>query len=359
MPDSPRRPLRKRLLLTATALFSSVLIAELAVRVLMPQPTTWLQIYHRHPRLPQYSLEPNASALVETAETKWRIFVDEHGRRWAPTKAKGTPRDASASLGAGSSPVLWLGDSFTFGHGVDYELSWVGLLEADPGAHHAHVNTGVPGYGPTQYRAVLDDELENGLRPAAVVVATFLGNDFQDTIWEKDVPVENGIIGDAGGLKSWFKRTFHVCRLASRVYHQIKEGQPQEVSASDEMADPANWRSGQLAEAEQRYRDEFRRIAARCSERGVPVFGLILASPKMVAKVKEMGMPTTLDVADERAPIVHARKIFDELGIRVIDTTPALAARDAAEVFLPLDGHLTPEGHRIVRGLLQEIPEIN
>ncbi len=72
--------------------------------------------------------------------------------------------------------VLALGDSMTFGHDVASAESWPRVLAAR-GALCAY-NAGVGGYGPLEYRRVLDDTLK--LAPRIVVVGLFLGNDLHD-----------------------------------------------------------------------------------------------------------------------------------------------------------------------------------
>src|SRR5690606_5372855 len=118
--------------------------------------------------------------------------------------------------------VLVLGDSFTFGHGVDYERTFVASLAArEPELRF--VNEGVPGYGPVQYRQLLELALARGTRPRAVFVVLFVGNDFQDCIWSKDLPVYEGVLGARAGVKDLVRRRSHLYRLLARVYH-VKSG---------------------------------------------------------------------------------------------------------------------------------------
>ena len=122
----------------------------------------------------------------------------------------------------GSHPwTLCLGDSFLFGHGVDHEQSFVGRLQHDHVGDMDYVNAGVPGYGPVQYRRVLEYRLQQGPPPDRLLIATFLGNDFQDCVWNKDLPVTDGILGKRASWTDAVKQHSHLYRLATRVYHQL------------------------------------------------------------------------------------------------------------------------------------------
>lgn len=72
--------------------------------------------------------------------------------------------------------VVALGDSQTYGVLVEREQAWPQRLGRAAGV--SVYNMGVPGWGPLQYRAVLDDALRFG--PRFVVVGFYLGNDLSN-----------------------------------------------------------------------------------------------------------------------------------------------------------------------------------
>lgn len=72
--------------------------------------------------------------------------------------------------------VIALGDSQTYGQGVDREQAWPHQLELRTGK--SVYNMGISGWGPLHYRAVLGEGLR--LRPKVAVVALYFGNDFYD-----------------------------------------------------------------------------------------------------------------------------------------------------------------------------------
>src|SRR5205085_1913297 len=101
----------------------------------------------------------------------------------------------------------------------------------DAGGALHWVGTGVPGYGPVQYRQILEWELgERREPPKLLLVATYLGNDFHDCVRNRDLPVHDGVVSDRGDLKSAIKRRSHLYRAIARAYHVA-------VTRHDESAD--------------------------------------------------------------------------------------------------------------------------
>ena len=327
----------------------TLVLFEVAIRIFMPQEPSWLVFYERHPRLPFYSLAHDKHSVVDTGESRWEVHTDEHGFRVGRQRTGKVERPVA----------LWLGDSFAFGQGVDFEDSWIGLLDADPGARFHHVNSAVGGYGPDQYAAILDDLLQQGMQPKLVLAATFAGNDFHDTIWDKNLPVVDGVLGSDGGVKAVLKQNLHAYRLLSRVYHKMSGEIPRQVSAFKELGDPAAWKQEPLREGERRYEQAFARIAATCSSHGLPFVVLVLPSISMVEATRIHGEASEREVQDSRAALVRAKEIFERLGVRSLDATAVLSSQETAKVFFPFDQHLTPLGNRLVaeflRGSLDEL----
>jgi hypothetical protein len=256
--------------------------------------------------------------------------------------------------------ALWLGDSFGFGQAVDFEDTWIGRLDRDPARLFHHVDAGVDDYGPNQYAAVLDDLLQQGLPVRMVLVATFLGNDFHDTIWDKDLPVHDGVLGNRGGLKSVLQRHSHLYRAVSRSFHRLFGGPPRQAQALDDLANPAQWHAGILAEAQTRYRQAFAHIAAACRAKGVPLRVVVLPYAKMVEELKARGPAPSPEVSDARAPLYRATTILRDLGISFVDVSAELARIPTARAYYHFDQHFTPLAHEIVARTVREaMPELS
>ncbi len=78
------------------------------------------------------------------------------------------------AVGATPPPVapgapLLLGDSFAFCHGVEFEENFGGLLAAEGSLRVA--NAALPGWGPLQYRQMLDFQLSEGRVPDRILLA--------------------------------------------------------------------------------------------------------------------------------------------------------------------------------------------
>lgn len=345
-----RRRRRALFAAVACAIVGAVcfVVLEAGVRVFAPQDASWLAIYRRHPERPFYALNPDAHAVVDTGESRWEVFTDADGHRRGRQ-----PRPSDAPV------ALWVGDSFTFGHGVDFEDGWVGRVEQATGDRLRHVNCGVAGYGPQQYEAILTDELSERDDVAVVIVGTFLGNDLHDTIWNKDLPVVNGIQGDPGGLRSWVKRNLHAYRLISNLYHQLTAQERPETVALNQLGDPDAWLEPPLADAIVNYGASMSNIARLCRERSVPLVILVVPTLKIVELYQSEGAPPETLVRDERWLLQRASGMLCDLDALLVDATPTLAAKANEQLYFRFDHHLTPRGNELVADLLlRTVPQL-
>ena len=108
---------------------------------------------------------PNAALLIPSPDFSQEQHTDAHGFRntW--------PWPATAD-------IVTVGDSLTFGYGVDEQNAWPALLDqALPGLQV--VNLGLIGTGPEQQVRVYET-FGQALQPKLLIVGFFLGNDFWD-----------------------------------------------------------------------------------------------------------------------------------------------------------------------------------
>jgi hypothetical protein len=316
---------------------------EAAVRVVAPQPPSWLAIYRPHPHLPFFALQADVLATVDTGESRWTVRTDDQGFR--VPRRPGTQDDRPTAL--------WLGDSYTFGQGVEFEDSFVGLIASAQGSRLRHVNAGVGGYGPKQYRQTLEYLLGTGLRPRVVLIATFLGNDFFDCTWDKEYSIRDGILGNEGGVRSFLKLHFHLYRLASAALHRLWPPPVSQDLLDRKMADPIAWVGGELGEAERIYRREFERMADLCREHGIAMAVLIIPRATMVDAIAKSTTQGGDSGSDQELPLKHALAIFRDLGIRYLDLTPRLVQHPLGETYFHYDGHFTPRGHALAAEAMQ------
>lgn len=158
--------MKRKLLLSGLSLLLTLLLAELALRLLgvgaAGRGSPWYA-GGNHPRflfVPDaasgYTLRPGFSGrqISMFGEFDVPVAVDGRGLRDHPHTAPPT------------GAVLAVGDSMTFGEGVEVEAAWPAVLERASGRRV--VNAGVPGYGTPQMRGRLERLLPE-VRPALVV----------------------------------------------------------------------------------------------------------------------------------------------------------------------------------------------
>lgn len=313
--------------------------SEIVVRVLAPQPPSWLEIYRRHPTLPLYALQPNAERSASTGETRWTVITDENGYRVG----------ARATAPSTKPTALVLGDSFTFAHGVDYARGFVSLLEET--TELRYLNAAVPGYGPVQYRQILEVELARGLRPRLLLIGIFLGNDLQDCIWPKDLPVRDGVVGDEGGFKSALKRRSHLYRLVANLFHAAAAQGGERNDTPMRTFEPAQWQEGGgFAAVPAILERELGRIAELGKQHGFATVVLLIPSRQAVEAAQ--GGPR-VDGLDYQLPARLTRDKLDAAGLPYVDVLDALRATPAEQIYFTFDGHLTALGNRLVADALR------
>lgn len=123
--------------------------------------------FHRDPYF-QYVMAPNVDLLIQHPDFEYRV----------KTKLK---LDHTSFRGGTLGGPAWgvaLGDSFTFGMGVNHEATWVAQLANI--ANREIINLGVPGWGPQQYSRALE-RYGASLRPKIFFYAVYR-NDSQDAL---------------------------------------------------------------------------------------------------------------------------------------------------------------------------------
>lgn len=320
----------------------AALAAEVLIRLVAPQPKSWLEIYRRHPELPFHALLPNENHTASTGESSWTVRTDDFGFRC---------HEPAAAAGAGG--VLWLGDSFAFGHGVDYELSFIGRLALASAGRVRHWNSGVPGYGPVQYEQVFR-YYEPRLRPRFAVICLYVGNDFHDCLWQKDGPVSDGILGKGAGLAQFVKANSHLYRLLAASAHRLGLGAPRSYAEVErQLRTPEEWRGPFLTEAMVRTRQAIGSLVSAAHTAGVDLHAVIIPTAAAVAFA---AAPGSTD-GDPLLPVQRMREILTESGIDFLDASEVLRGLSAEAVFYRFDGHLTPLAHeRVARALGERWP---
>jgi hypothetical protein len=166
---APRRGKKARLLLGLLGVVLGLVAGEIAVRLVLPSyaaPTGEHDVVPGPPEGPLFRLRPGQV-------TPYAWDGDPFGT--LPDGARITYRADALGYRSGAGPpdtgvdLLVLGDSFTFGEGVEIGRRFTELLaEGGGGGRRTVYNAGVPGYSTLDEMSVLPELL--ALRPRAVLV---------------------------------------------------------------------------------------------------------------------------------------------------------------------------------------------
>ena len=166
------RRLLANLAVIAASLALSLACAEVASWYLLPQwaPENASRTFWRYDEGLGWSNRPGASGVQLHRDFAPRIEINAAGQR---------DRDYPTDRVPGRCRMLVLGDSFTWGYGVEREQIWHELVEARRPDWEI-VNAGVPGYATDQELLYLEQR-GLALRPDAVVLL-FYANDLLENL---------------------------------------------------------------------------------------------------------------------------------------------------------------------------------
>ena len=153
-----------------------LLLLELFLREFRPQRMMDLDhppMFERDARL-GHRLIPNFAARFQTTHLETFIKINSMGLR-----------DTEMDTWTGTRRILVLGDSFTFGHSVNLEDTYVKRLERlfaeRKGMKITVINGGVCSYS-TRQEVVRLKELEGIIKPDLVILQFFVGNDISENL---------------------------------------------------------------------------------------------------------------------------------------------------------------------------------
>lgn len=342
--EPPRSSRRRRAGLLLVSLVSSVALAELATRVVLPrpgfEPLPKDQAIVRHPTR-GYAYAPRDSAGVNS----WGLRGD--------AIAPGDKID-----------ILAVGDSFTVGGGVNRSEAWPSRLEARANddallAQPVRVlNAGVSGYGMRQIR-LLTEELAEALHPPIIIVGVltsrywrlhdpyvfFHGVAVRSSEIERIKVVADGMIRTAFMDPPWRSIDFflaehcYVCAYALTTAHDAVDRASQ--SSTDDPAGPSRsdiaWRLQPLLEEIRQIKDV---SAASRSE-------------LVVLLINEQS---------ENAAFAPIERLYNDvvtafcasLGVRVVNPLPLLesTAHGTPIYRLGSDHHWSAQAHDVVASAL-------
>ena len=388
----------KRLLFSAAvagvSLLAALLLAEVVVRVAMPQPLA-PPLYAETPY--GFGVLPNLRGLTVESDARraYHVTTDAHGFR-----GRRPIDDAPTS---GTRRVLVLGDSFTFGVGVEDDETFVAraeaLLNGGGGGKAASaeryelINASCPGWG-TENELGFWRQEGRRLRPDLLVVVYFQ-NDLFDNLRNQVYRVSDGRVEPAPAPPSvslarrlaravpFYGFLCAHSHLANLVRRTIASRAATGRDAS--LSGPAAASGAPLVPKRQASAGAFAPATPPADAATTAVVpGAAVPSPAPLARelavyralmeallddtarnrvrVLLVILPWTADVEGQPTPhLTEVERLAAEWersrpGFSVLDAfAPILAAnRRGEDLFLPVDRHFTPAGHRLVGDLLAE-----
>lgn len=272
--------------------------------------------------------------------------VTKQGHGWsdqlpAQTNSHGwRDRENTYERTKGTSRILALGDSFTFGWKVDYGQRVTEVLESEL-ANTDVVNMAAPGFAPDLELVAYETE---GRRYGADVVLwiLFAGNDLDDirnaraSGWPKVYfRLEDGELVQVPPVHTWLER-WRVHSYVLEIVLQRLFPQPTKVRAPGWPVDGLGRDSLPL----------FKAIAARL-QRSVADNGSQLLA--VIAHRPNSRQPNREGVA--------MREALDELAIETVDLFETMHGPEAppqTELFFADDGHWTALGHRLAARAIRD-----
>ncbi len=358
-------------MLAAGGAVTALLAGEALLRMVLPQPV----LIDPDAFLPDpvlgVRLMPGFEATVATTEYRSTWVINEDGHRG--------PR--AGERGPAAMRIVALGDSFTFGYGVEEEEAWPRRLEAlvNAGTRDAVevVNLGVGGYGTREEVRYLEREMGR-LTPDLVLVAFYVGNDPLDNLrWSPDAARGEGPTDPTRGepdriemWKRWFGARSHLYSFVSIRADELlvtlgvrRLVYPFEV---DILRTPppagvnAAWRATRGA------LEELARVTAEAS---IPVRVLIVPMKhqvddgfwvRLTARYERLAGARAVRALDRERPQRILEDMLLDLGLEWFDLLEGLrreARRDAivpTPLYWPRDQHWTPEGHATAARLIAD-----
>ena len=281
---------------------------------------------------------------------------------------------------AGANPdrtvsVLTLGDSFAFGWGVAFEEAFPSLIEQRlrrTGSGRV-LNAAVPGTGPSDQLRLLR-KLFPAEKPAVVLMALFVGNDFTDVGrgGAEQFSVEDGLLFRRGlgeGTTRPAETLMRTLARRSRLAQALAPLGRQWFGLMDRAPTGPRWDEWlrefalvHLVDPPERTRSAIEQTLAvldetadYCRQRSSRLVVLILPRSYQVYEHESAAMRKALDVSPEQVDLDKPQRIVkawaDGAGVEAVDLLGSFRRHVAKDPDSPLfyfpDAHLTAEGHAL------------
>lgn len=290
---------------------------------------------------------PEATFVARHFEYEHEITIDELGGRITPY-----PPDHEGLL-------PFLGDSFTFGLGVDDSETFMSLIA--PWVSRRVLNLGVPGSGLHDQLSILAMRHRSLASPELYVFVMFMGNDLTDIRkrHEAAAAVDSGTKMDDGQGWLWQANEYVVRHGILRRIYAIQFLRQKALLLTNRA--PGGYMepvfslmredSPDLEKSLDHLRKELGRLARLSRALSFDyVFILIpdvhqLDETRRAGKAESLGL--SLDQLDPEGLSSAIRDTLDDSQVSYTDLSPCLAASMTNGLFYVQDDHFTVEGHAL------------
>jgi len=300
--------------LVLAAVLVSAVLAEILIAVLAPQPT----MFPRYEFSPDYGFTNYAnSAMIHRVPGRWRFVytTNQYGNRG---------RAVPISNDYGVPNIVVLGDSYSFGMGVNDGEEYPAVMsEAIDGSYNV-TNLGVGGWGLAQQ---IRRYYEFGqLYAPKIVVLQFHVNDLDDNFNNQVTIVENGtfrFVQSKSNL-NWIKKYLSHSVIQKSQFYNLLRGSAYRFLAArhvqSEMTAAGRSTSTEVPIREQFYSELLEVFSRDLHRRGVALI--------MIAVAGHL----------DRAPSVQ-NKVFE------LELLGLLTYEDVANLFIGISDYGSAEGH--------------
>lgn len=230
----------------------------------------------------------------------------------------------------GEFRIIVLGDSFTFGPGVEYEAIFTSQLQTRLAKTHPEakvINLAVEGYNIVQYAAVLE-EVGLRLEPDLVLVALFPVNDFEMDTYRNNQRVAEGHPPPPHWQESLYVYRAYLHRVENVAHKLANRLVPHKPATGPDEG----WEANIAA---------LKRISLLAEKQGTAMAAVLL--------------PHTKGFETQRAIFSRVDDYCAAQGLRCLDLLGVFRAKgvhDGALVLNAIDAHGNTEYHRLVAELM-------
>lgn len=271
-----------------------------------------------------------------------KVDFDVHVRH----DANGYRMKQSGDLPAGTPVAVFLGDSFTWGWGVENGQVVTDVVQTCAGSTLDVKNFGVNVYGTLQESLLLQKLLSEGLKPSVVVVL-FFQNDFSDTVGlderrpsvevkGSNIQILNSPVHNDHLSRGFVRRLLNSSRLFQTIAYVSnlwKEHRNAKALASTVYKDEAV-----STEAEAGVAYSLRQLQKSCLDSGARLVVAYIPGIRDIQVIQQTPWVETL---------LRACKSNQ---IELLDLTPAFKAaslENPTKLYFPNDEHWTAQGHQV------------